>query len=260
MADTAGNTYVRTRVGDPPPNDDMATSGRMFGITGLLRYSPDGTVRDSLVPPDVILGAPRLIASVEGNTSMNDVPFSPRFMWTFSPMGAFVSGRSDAYVIDIRTFDGRLTRIEMEGAQVPVSAAEREENERLTTANMRQTDPSWKWNGPPIPAVKPYFNLIAVDRDGRIWVSIPSPGEEIPVAERDEPTRFGDVEIAPRTIREPVVFDLFEGNGEYIGRVRMPPRSVWRAADGDHVWAITRDSLDLQQITRFRMTGDDSAR
>jgi hypothetical protein len=255
MVDTEGNTYVRTRVGDPPPGDNMATSGRMFGITGLLRYATDGTVRDSLRPPDIIIDVPRLIASVEGNTSMTNVPWSPQFMWTFSPLGAFVSGRGDAYAINVTTFDGRVTRMEMEGARVPVAAAEREDNERVTTANMRQTDPNWKWNGAPIPDVKPYFKAISVGRDGRIWVSLSQPGEEIPENEMPAPRILDGREFPARKWREGTTFDVFESDGRYVGRVAMPPRTTWRAAKGEHVWAVTRDSLDLEQISRFRIAG-----
>jgi hypothetical protein len=249
--DTAGNTYVRTRVGDPPPSDNMATSGRMFGITGLLRYDRSGAVRDSLRPPEIILDAPRLVASVEGNTSMTNVPFSPRFVWTVSPFGAFVSGRSDVYRVDITGFDGKVLRIEMDGERVPVNGAEKEDIETVTTANMRSTDPNWKWNGAPIPDVKPYYKAISVDRDGRVWVSLSRPGELIPVEELPEERVEDGVRFPVRKWREPSVYDVFERNGTYMGRIAMPPRATWSGARGEHVWAIVRDSLDLEHIARF---------
>jgi hypothetical protein len=251
--DTAGNTYIRTRVGDPPPSDNMAVTGRMFGITGLLRYSRDGGRLDSLRPPEVILEVPRLIASVTGSTSMSGVPFAPQFLWTFSPLGAFVSGRSDVYAIDITWLTGGVTRIEMDGERVPVHPAEKADNERVVTGNMRFTDPNWKWNGAPIPDVKPWFKQIAVGGDGRIWLSLSRPGEEIPEAELPEPRIVNDAPVPVRRWREPVVYDVFESDGSYVGRVQMPPRSTWRAARGDRVWAVTLDSLDLEHITRFRL-------
>ncbi len=258
MVDSAGNSYVRTRVGDPPPTDNPATSGRMFGITGLLRYGKDGAVRDSLRPPEIVLDAPRLVASVEGNTSMTFVPYSPQFFWTFSPLGAFVSGRNDIYAIDVTSLDGKVTRIEMEGERVAVTAAEKNDWEKVMTANMRGTDPNWKWNGAPIPDVKPYFRQISIGRDGRLWVSLSRPGEEIPVEERPE-RRVVDGQVFPvRTWREATVYDVFESDGRYFGRVAMPARATWRAASGDHMWAVTRDSVDLEHVTRYRIVGGET--
>jgi hypothetical protein len=194
------------------------------------------------------------MASVTGNSSMSNVPFAPQFLWTFSPLGAFVSGRSDIYAIDITWLSGGVTRIEMEGERVPVSAAEKEDNERAMTANMRLTDPNWKWNGAPIPEMKPWFKQIAVGADGRIWISISRPGEEIPEAELPEPRIVNETVLPVRKWREPVSYDVFESDGSYVGRVAMPAGSTWRAARGDKVWAVTRDSLDLEHITRFRMS------
>ena len=253
MVDSAGNTYIRTRVGDPPATDNMALSGRMFGITGLLRYDSAGTVKDSLRPNEMIVEVPRLVASVENNTSMSNVPFSPQFFWTFSRHGSWVSGRSDIYAIEIASLDGKVTRIEMEAERTAVTAAEREENELVMTANMRSTDPNWKWNGAPIPEVKPYFKQITVARDGRIWVSLSQSSEQIPEAELPEPRIVNDKPVPIRKLREPVVYDVFEADGSYFGRVPLPARSRWAAANGSYVWAVTRDSLDIEQITRLSL-------
>jgi hypothetical protein len=255
LHDTAGNTYIRTKVADPPAGDDLQRTGRMFGITGLLRFGPDGKVRDSLRAPEIVLDAPRLIAQRDGGTSMNMVPFSAQFIWTFSPLGHFVSARTDQYAIDLAPpAGGGMRRIVMDAERVPVTAAEKSENEAVTTAGMRMTDPTWRWNGAPIPDVKPYIRAVSVANDGRIWVSLSRPAEEIPVDERAEPRTERGITVPPRTLREPTVYDVFQPDGWYLGRVAMPRRATWRAAGGDLVWAVTRDSLDVEQITRFRVT------
>ena len=252
--DTLGNTYIRTRVADPPPGDDMQRTGRMFGITGLVRYAPDGRIVDSLMAPDIIVDAPRLIAQSGGGTSMSSVPYSPEFIWTFSPHGYFVSGRSDVYALSLTRPDGAVTRIEMDAERVPVSAAEKTDQEESTVASMRTTDPSWRWNGAPIPDVKPYFKGLFVGNDGRIWVSLSRPSEEIPVAERAEPQVYSGIKFPVATLREPAAYDVFEGDGRYLGRVLFPWRTRWRAARGDLVWTVTRDSLDVEHITRWRVS------
>ena len=227
----------------------------MFGITGLVRYGPDRAIRDSLRVPEVLIDVPRLIASVEGSTSMNTVPFSPTFVWTLSPHGRFVAARTDVYAIELTTPGAAaVTRVEMDARPVQVAAAEKANLEDVTTSNMRQTDPKWRWNGPPIPDTKPYLRGLSTDYNGRIWVSLSRAGEEIPVDERAEPRVVNGVTLPVRTWREPSAYDVFAADGRYLGRVPMPPRSTWRAARGNLVWAVTRDSLDVEQITRFRVT------
>jgi hypothetical protein len=254
LVDARGNSYIRTRVADPPPGDDMQRTGRMFGITGLVRYDATGAVADSLVPPDAIVDSPQLIAQSNGGTSMYPVPFSAAFHWTFSPRGQFVSGRSDVYAIDLTKPGGGVTRIEMDAERVPVRPEEKQEHEAETIASLRLTDPSWRWNGAPIPDVKPYFKDLRVSRDGRIWVSISRPSEPIPPAERGEASTVNGIVFPVSTLREGTAYDVFEGDGQFLGRVVIPAGTRWRGANGDLVWAVTRDSLDVEQITRFRVS------
>jgi hypothetical protein len=57
-------------------------------------------------------------------------------------------------------------------------------------------------------------------------------------------------------VREPVAFDVFSPNGEFLGPVKVPlsfrtePEPVFR---GDFLWAITRDELDVPWVVRFRI-------
>lgn len=63
--------------------------------------------------------------------------------------------------------------------------------------------------------------------------------------------------------REPVVFDVFEKDGRYLGRVDAPaafstwPRPVFR---GDNVWGTERDTLGVQYVVRYRIVGERDAR
>ncbi|NIU73614.1 MAG: hypothetical protein GWN71_08535, partial [Gammaproteobacteria bacterium] len=133
-----------------------------------------------------------------------------------------------------------------------------------TRWNMRQTQPDWTWNGPAIPDEKPPFRRIYVGRDGRVWVLVHQPGERIPEEEVDAPRDDGSPNPRPPDRwREPPAFDVFEPDGTYLGRVLAPdgfstdPTPVF---DGDRVWAVVRDELDVQYVTRFRVaragTGD----
>jgi len=101
------------------------------------------------------------------------------------------------------------------------------------------------------------FKSISVGNDGRIWVSVSLPAERIPDDELAPPTPpvpgSNEPPIPPRRWREPVAFDVFEPDGRYLGRVALPTGATWRASRGDRLWAVTRDSLDIEQVTRFRV-------
>jgi hypothetical protein len=120
------------------------------------------------------------------------------------------------------------------------------------------TDPSWRWNGPDIPGVKPLIRGITVDADGRIWVQRSQPGERIPEVElaemRAEAARSGGPNaIPPRTWREPIAYDVFTPTGEFLGHLPVPPRTSLLYMSGGTVWASVRDSLDVPTVTRFRV-------
>jgi hypothetical protein len=60
-------------------------------------------------------------------------------------------------------------------------------------------------------------------------------------------------EAPPQTWWEPVAFDVFEPDGQYLGMVRAPegfsrsPRPFMR---GDTVWAVVRGELEVPYVVR----------
>jgi hypothetical protein len=84
--------------------------------------------------------------------------------------------------------------------------------------------------------------------DGRIWVNLYQP------AERREPV--DSEELRPQEEwPEPTVYDVFEPDGRYLGAVRVPRETTIHVMRGDYVWGVTRDSLDVQYIERFKLVG-----
>ena len=256
FTDTAGSTYIRTTIADPPRTGN-ALQGRVFGVTGLVKWNREGAVVDSLMPPQSPIEPAYIVAQREGSTSRNSVPFAPSFAWTFSPLGYFVSARTDRYAVTLAPSDGRVMRIEREIDPVPVDADERADAELVATAGMRMTDPTWRWSGPSIPSTKPFIRSLAAGDDGRIWVSVARPGERVPEGERAPPpsVQVGEVTRPPEPKwRQPLVYDVFDPNGQFLGRVAAPAKTSFRAMRGDHVWAVRRDSLDVEQVVRYRLT------
>jgi hypothetical protein len=243
--DTAGNMY----------NTFVDFTGGPPFHSSLIRLGPDGVVRDTIELPDWKYQAPTLEARREGSISMRNVPFTPNTSWALDPAGEFVGGLSTRYAVDHFRPDGSVLRIVRDIEPVPVSAGEKSDEELRTTMSMRRNVSDWKWNGPSIPDTKPPFRRIFVGDDGRVWVLLSTAGERIENAEDD--ARSPDpLRVPPPKWREPVVFDVFEPDGRYLGQVSAPagfslnPQPVLR---GDRVWAVVSDELEVQHLTRFRI-------
>jgi hypothetical protein len=257
FVDTAGFVYPMFF-----PPIDRGASVRTNRPTMLVRTAPDGSPGDTIRTPEYDYDPPTLVAqnvTKDGtSTSVNNVPFSPTYHWTFSPLGYFIAGVSNRFAVDLHHSDGKVLRIGRDVEPVAVSSAESADAEARLTTSMRRTAPDWKWNGPGIPDVKPAYRRIFAGQDGRIWVQLSMPGEEVPVTEEERAPAGPGAALRIPSARyvEPVVFDVFEADGRYIGQVRAPrgfsmnPQPIAR---GDHVWAVFRDELDVNYVARFRI-------
>jgi hypothetical protein len=52
---------------------------------------------------------------------------------------------------------------------------------------------------------------------------------------------------------EPLIFDVFEGSGEYVGQVRLPDGMISFVARGDTIWVVTIDADYVNVVTKYRM-------
>jgi hypothetical protein len=238
------------------------TGGEFYSYTfgagepGLVRHAGDGTPLDTLALPDRQVARQTVTAQVEGMSQTWNVPFTPNALWAFHPEGYFVSAVSDRYAVDLLRADSPTLRLEREVMPVPVSQAERVAEEERVTQAMRRVDPSWRWEGAPIPHMKPLLRGIQSGMDGRVWIQLYQPGEPVPEEEL-EPGPDGSPPV-PR-FREPTVFDVFEDDGRYLGQVVAPdelpsyPRPIFR---GEHVWSVVRDALGVQYVVRYRIEAE----
>ncbi len=251
VADTAGRVHTQILLD--------ATAAVTEWRMGMVAYDLEtGEPVDTLAAPAWDYEAPRLVAQQSGDggtsTSVNAVPFSPAPSWTFSPFGWMVGALSTRYAIDQYLADGTVLRIERTYDPVAVQGPEKSNREEQTRWSMRRTQPDWRWNGPAIPDFKPPFQRVFAGVDGRIWVHLHRPGEPVPADEIDEPR--GPDARPPTRWREPVAFDVFEPDGTYLGLVRAPTgfsTSPTPVFDGDRVWAVVRDEMDVPYVVRFRI-------
>ena len=240
--DVNGRTLLLTR--------DLSQDGFAMHI---IVFGPDGTHVDTLPEPSSAYEAPILVAERRGTTTLV-VPFSPVFLWTVHPGGHFLTGLSSDYRIDLARDDGVL-RIERTVDPVPVHDEERAYQRERMLRRMRNRDPDWTWNGPPIPEHKPFFQELLAGRDGRIWVRLTTEG--YPVENEDHDPE--DPSSQPVIWEESTRYDVFEPDGTYLGVV-VPPDDfspyTKPVFDGDHVWGVTRDELGIERVVRFRIEVD----
>ena len=224
--------------------------------TGLLRLDSTGVEVDTLRRPFEDYERPRLLASnVVGESrsmSMTGVPFWPDALTTLNRQGEFVGGIADRYAVTTWRSDGTVQRIERDVPRVPVKADEAATAVERTTRMMRNTQDSWRWDGPRPPAEKPAFKQVRVGDDGRIWVFVSQPADRVPPDPDAEPDPQGRRPL-DRWI-EPSVYDVYEPDGAFIGTVRFPDRFQPHVMRGDQVWGFSRDDYDVQYVTRLRVT------
>jgi hypothetical protein len=240
--DTVGRLFVTQPL--------MAAADEMFGRIGLLRLGPNGEVLDSLLPPLLEVTRHQYIARRGSSSMAAGARYAGAAHWAWLREGAFVSGDGARFQLRITGSDRRSVRIERQLRPVAVDPAERHEEEALIRYELRQTDPVWQWDGPPLPTTKaPLVGLFA-DRTSRIWAQVAVPSirlrsDQLRVP-RDAADPVGQLEM-------PLVYEVFTAHGEFLWRVAFPHQARLMEADGNTVWAIVPDGDGVPAVVRFRL-------
>jgi hypothetical protein len=236
FTDTAGRALTWVVVDPDKPFEERRTA---------LEHIGDSGAGDTVIAPTWDVTEANVSGQSKNMTNISSVPFTAEAKWTFSALGYFVGGVNDRYHITLYR-SGRPLTIERTVSPVPVESAEAAEKKASITRQFQQNFPSWSWNGPDIPDTKPLFTEIFAGDDGRIWVQLSQPGHP---AEADNPSD-------PPEWKEPVVFDVFEADGRYLGQVSAPegflqyPSPVFR---GDTIWAGFEDADGVRYVKRFEV-------
>jgi hypothetical protein len=221
----------------------------------LLRFAPDGKIMDTL---DV----PRSPADAQNR----GICLGAAGRWALHPSGHIISGQTDSYSLDLRQPSGKVLRIQRVVEPVGFESGERSELE----SDIERSDPpiesmSITTGKAPVieygarqtvPPVKPVFRTLLTGTDGRIWVQRHTRAEKIdPAAEtvRSPCNAERKEDAPPLTWREPIVWDVFEEDGTYLGPVAVPPMTTLRIMTGDTVWAVQRGASDEEYVVRFRL-------
>lgn len=247
VTDRTGRLYLKRPVTAP-------REGEILGRMGLVRIKADGSLGDSLVPPDLPVQRDVYIAerNEKGNQSRSSssAGYAPGYHWAWHPEGFFVAAHGGKYEVVVGRPGEKPRMIARSLPPVEVSEEERGQERESLTYNMRRTDPGWSWNGPDLPKSKAPMMGLFVARDGRIWVRVALPSERI-LDEEITPPR--DPKQPMSHFRTPVAYEVFAADGTFLGRVAFPRRTSLIEADGDVVWALGRDENDLPAVLRFRI-------
>jgi hypothetical protein len=254
-ADTSGVLYLnnsRTVRQGTLQSSGLITGGARQRI--WLRMDLHGNMLDTLDVPSA-----NSVSSGGKGYSFGFMPaYTPRTMSALSPHGYLVTGRSDLYALSRPLRDGRTVRIERTWDPVRARDDERAQFQRQLENSARNSGRTPQ-NTVEIPREKPPFWALQVDDDGRIWVARHQEGyhrAETPEerAHREAPT--GLPVPAPVALEwwEPLVTDVIEPSGRYLGTIRWPNnRATIAATRGDTIWAIERGDLDEQYVVRYRI-------
>ena len=251
LVDTAGRVITRKTIFNPA---DLRNRPTVW-----LRYRPDGSPLDTLHAPPAAREMPELSATSGRALYSREVPFAPRRIVTISPLGYLIAGLPDRYAFEIHQPGGPVVSVRRDVKPEPVSRAERAEARREVEERMRKTDPTWSWNGPDIPDVKPLYADIQAGLDGRIWVAVrpevsprvgaSSGGGGVSPPSSRRPAR----QLTPGEAPRPALYDVFEPDGRYLGQVQVPAKVSSVVRRGDHVWGVAYDAEDVPRVKRYRI-------
>ncbi len=223
---------------------------------GFAQILPDGSYGDTIRRPDFGYEPPRIEARRETetgvSTSISSPPFSPDEETALTRYGYWIHGISTEYAFTLLKPEGPV-RVEKVHTPVAVTSGERAEEEAFTIRNMRGTDPTWRWSGAPIPDTKPPYKRLFGGEDGTVWVRLYQPGY------RKEDVTYdpADPDAIPNEWHEPVVFDVFDEDGRYLGPVKGPDglKARWLQPLATREWllGVVTDEYDVETVVKFRL-------
>ena len=177
--------------------------------------------------------------------------FTPEPWWDITDSLTVVYGVNNEYRIGYYGRDGSIRRI------VSMPSEPKLINERDIRAFFAYLDRAWLDAGVPPGRLQanheavhfaeflPAFSMFHTGYQGSLWVQpVQAPGllsdEEIELYNFIED--FGSYD-----------WDVFDGEGRYLGVVAMLPRFTPRVFLGDKIYGVQRDELDVQYVVRVRV-------
>jgi hypothetical protein len=219
-----------------------------------------GMQGDTTGDPIVTVGSPDpdTLAVLPQGTSISVQGGAARFrffdrepLWNAAADGALLTASNDVYRIEVRDAEGRLTRI-VHRAFEPRPVTDSDTRRMLSAIRelmMQQGAPpaavDQLLQGASFADHFPVMAQILAGPDGTLWVQrIRTP---------DQIADTGELNLQDMGADE---WDVFDGEGRYLGMLTLPTKFAPMRVEGDALWGVQRDELDVPSIVRYRLVRD----
>jgi hypothetical protein len=203
-----------------PPSSEEASSPGTFAVDTVMLPVPNAPLYESYS-----------VRTAQGGMGMT-VPFTPRPIYLLDREGTIWHGHGGEFRIARSSFEGdTLMEIVLDATGTPVAQEELAEWESAEAVT-RFREMGGNLDMSRIPTVKPFFDDLQVDADGFLWVSVPSPPNQ-------------------------VLFSVFDPDGRFLGRLQADgmerDTSVPPVVRNGRLYFVGRDELDVQRVYVFRI-------
>ena len=240
--------------------------------TRFLRLLSTGRIVDTVMRPKLAdLPRPAATTTASGRTIAAVAPYYPVALSAWTSPGFFATATTSSYAIDLRAVPGGrvgaagttslwragdpVVSVRRAVTAVPVTEIERNDQRAYLTefVNYAERQFRTKLTGsiPEIPRVKPMLAGLDIGEDGRLWVRVSMPSERFTPPSLD--IRPGQTPHPVIAWREPIVYDVFESDGTYLGRVPLPPNVRPKLFSGDDVWCVVEDAGGVKTVAKYRV-------
>lgn len=225
----------------------LAFTGPDTGPRGdaIVAVNADGTFGDTV---DMLPAGEAL--TISGGRAQTRL-FGAEPMWASGPDGELVSGKTSEFRLDVRDADGTLKRI-VTRTEAPKPVTDRDKRVVLDFLRKRAQDQGQV----PADVVEAYLKTIQfadnypafagliVGPQGTIWAQRVRTGEEL------AGSKEGTFDI--QDLGSPD-WDVFDGEGKYLGVVTFPERYQPIRVVGDRFLGVARNDLDVQMLKVYRV-------
>jgi hypothetical protein len=192
-----------------------------------------------------------LTIPIQGRVATWGIPYMPYELAEFLPAGAWIVGVPDAYHFELHHADGTVTRVRKYWEPIPVSADEAAWRKQWTTALVRNQVADFRWNGPEVPGHKPAYDRFVPVFGGRVLVAREGPSRRNDPCDERYEERGATTEPCYASDR---IWEMFELEGRYLGRVSFPAARISRLFMRDDVVLLAvEDEAGTISVKRYRL-------
>ncbi len=213
-------------------SDEGFPSGAVRPNSRYVTLAPDGSVRGDWgeVP------AREMFARVgPGSFNVSSLPFGRATVAAAAPDRLWL-GTGDAWEINVYTLDAALTRIvrfdrTQERVTDELRAAALEEQLEDAADDAAEQSIRSQFRDMPSPDLVPPYQVMTIDALDHVWI--------------------GEYVLPGETVRN---YTIVDAEGRAAGRITLPPRTSPLDIGADYLLGLTRDDLDVEQLTLWRLT------